>query len=283
MPLAEGQIQIRDLVLGPGTPYNLSPDSNPLALAARATQTGARAWANGSWSGVEWADERAIPLRLMIQAQPASTAGWLTAWQQLAAAMAPSHTDVPLRWALGGVERLMWVRPRMAEPDLHLIADGRGRVRLGLVALDPLVYAGDESSDSTGLPVWSGGLTAPFTVPVTIGATRSSGAMTVVNSGTADVGLILRVDGPAVTPRVTLVPATGDPQVLTVDIELGTGQWLDIDTRARTVLLNGTSSRRGVASGDWPIVPPGTSELRYDAAQYNGTSTLTATWRSAWW
>lgn len=69
-----------------------------------------------------------------------------------------------------------------------------------------------------------------------------------------------------------------------VDLNLPAGQWLDIDTRARTVLLNGdpAASRRGQAVGDWPLLQPGTSTLRFAAAE-ESSGTVTARWRDGWW
>jgi len=276
-------MQIRDLVMGPGTNYVLLAEVNPWNRRVRADQGGPRAWAHGSWSGAEWADEVVVPIPVRVEVADGTPAGWLTAHQQLAAAFAPSSTDVELRIHIGGGEYLLYGRPRLVEPDATNIAFGYAVTRCGFVALDPLIYAGSESQAVLNLPLFTGGLTVPVTAPFTIGATRSQGFADITNAGTVETGLELRIDGPVSQPRVTLVSSGGSPQTVTVDIVLGATQWLDIDTKARTVLLNGVSSRRGQASGDWPLLPAGTHEVRYAAAEYNNTSTLTVSWRSAWW
>src|SRR5690606_9749773 len=131
-------------------------------------------------------------------------------------------------------------------------------------------------------PQFSGGLTVPFTVPFVIGVTQSAGVVELTNAGTADVGLLLRIDGPVPEPSVTLL-APGGAQTLRINIDLQVGQWLDVDTKARTVLLGGVTSRRGQASGHWPLLPPGTHKIKFGAAGYNDQALLTARWRSAWW
>ncbi|MEV6798546.1 hypothetical protein AB0M91_09380 [Micromonospora rifamycinica] len=281
MALEEGQVQIRDLVIGPGTPYRFVRGShfNPLARSVRADQGGARAWGHGSWSGAEWAEQAAIPMRLVVMG--VGTAGWLALHRQLLAAFAPSDVDLDLRFVLAGTEYLMRGRPRLVEPESRHV-DGHTYVNAAFVALDPAIYSGSEHSVTLGLPSTVGGLTLPTTAPLTIGATVTSGRATIVNAGTQASGLRLRVDGPVAEPRVSALVA-GVATTLRLWLTLGVGQWLDIDTAARTVYLNGTASRRGQASGGWPILPAGTPvEIAFDAAAYDPTALLTATWRDAW-
>jgi hypothetical protein len=94
---------------------------------------------------------------------------------------------------------------------------------------------------------------------------------------------MLRIDGPVVSPWVWVVHDDGTVQRLRFDITLTDGQWLDIDTKNLTVLLNGTVSRRGQTTGDWPVLPPGTHRVRWNAAIFNSDARLTVRYRSAWW
>lgn len=130
---------------------------------------------------------------------------------------------------------------------------------------------------------YRGGLTAPFTVAgVLVG-----GSLVLTNLGTTDTSLRARIDGPAVEPRLVLGRPDGTVQILSFDLDLAAGQWLDIDTAARTALLNGLagSNQRGVA--DWGMDPypvqPGPNTLRFASAVYNPTAQITAEHRSAWW
>ncbi|MFI2663741.1 phage distal tail protein [Micromonospora carbonacea] len=287
MALAEGQWQLRGLVMGPGTAYRVTDETNPWQTQVRAEQGGPRAWAHGSWSGVEWAAERVVPMRILVDVGADDVAAVLEARHALAAAWAPVGTgpDVPLRWVQGGREYLLLVRPRMAEPEMSLLGAGRMWVRCAAVALDPMVYSSAEhSAGPLGLPTWTGGLTVPVRVPFSIGASQTSGQVDLTNAGSAEVGLLLRIDGPVNQPRVSLTNPDDTTTTLRVDLEVPDSQWLDIDTRTRTVILNGdpSASRRGQAVGDFPLLQPGTSTLRFAAAE-EASGTVTARWRDGWW
>jgi len=127
------------------------------------------------------------------------------------------------------------------------------------------------------------GLTVPFTIPGYL----VGGELTLINTGTTDTGLRVRIDGPAVEPRLILRRPDGTVQSVGFDLELLEGQWLDVDSAARTALLNSLpqSNQRGVA--DWGLDPypiqPGTNTLRFTAAAYNSDAQITAEHRSAWW
>lgn len=281
MALAVGQVSIGDLVMGEGTAYRL-PGFNPWARTVRAIQSAPRAWGHGSWSGAEWSDEVVVPMQILVEA--VGLGGWQAAHQLLLAAFAPSADDVELRWNLDGTEYVMFGRPRMVEPEVRTIALGWAMTHAAFVALDPHVYSGVEHSDTLGLPSSVGGLTVPVTVPFSIPAVVTSGRVMLTNAGTADVGLKLRVDGPVSEPRVSLLSTAGTA-VLRLFMDVEVGQWLDIDTGARTVYLNGVASRRGLAAvsgAGWPVLPTGESELAFDAALFDPLAQLTVRWRDAW-
>lgn len=282
MALTEGQVQLRDLVMGPGTLYRFVTHFNPFVRNVRADQGGPRAWNDGAWSGAEWTEQVAIPMRLVILAT--GTAHYVALQQALSAAFAPSHDDLPLTFMVGGTEYVMFGRPRMVEPDARMI-DGTTYVQAAFVALNPAVMSSVQHTSVLSLPLVSGGVTRPLTRPYTIAATVISGRALLTNAGKKTTGLILRVDGPVTTPRVSVL-AGGVTTTLTVNLTLLADQWLDIDTAARTVYLNGTASRRGDASSsreEWPLLPPGTHELAFDASIYNALAQLTASWRDAWY
>lgn len=279
MTLADGQVQVRSLVMGADTIYRFPEHFNPYSRTVRADQGGQRAWNHGSWSGAEWTEEVVIPMRMYVMTtDPAS---YVAAQQDLAAAFAPSNTDLELRWAVAGTEYLMYGRPRMVNPEARRL-DGGSYVSAAFVALDPRVYSGSTHSQQLMLPVTTGGLTFPVTFPITFPATVISGRATITNAGKAPTGLQLRIDGPVTEPRVSLL-AGGVTSTLRLWLTLTSGQWLDIDTMARTVYINGTASRRGNASGDWPTLPSGMAELAFDASVYNPSAQLTATWRDSWY
>ena len=284
MPLQHGQAQIRDLLLGPGSAYRLLSDTNPWNLLVRAEQGGKRPWNHGAWSGAEWAEEKVVPVVVAIDTD--DPVDWLALHQQLAAAFRPVGeitTDVELRIGWGGAEYVLFGRPRMVEPHVRTAGSGKTITEAAFVALDPIIYSADEQVEALGLPSFTGGLTIPVQAPFTVDGVLVGGKVTVENEGTADTPLALRVDGPVQSPRVTLQRPDGLIQTLQVLFDLGAGQWLDIDTGAHTVLLNGTTNRRGQVAGVFPILPPGVSTLRFQAAAFHDDAELTARWRHAWW
>jgi hypothetical protein len=441
MALSADQVQVRDLVMGPGTDYQILVGFNPFNRSVRADQSGKRAWNHGSWSGVEWADEAVVPLRILIDTDDENT--WLVAHQKLMAAFRPVGEitrNTELRFHLGGREFVMFGRPRMVEPELDLIGLGKAFTSAAFVALDPLIYAGAETVvPGIGLPTFTGGLTIPgspnlitnfgfeantsgwsairgtitrdttqahngtasarydsdtavtgqryvesekvavaagkpyrasafvlqgatfataqvnvnwfdasgvylstssggtatlsaswqridggdftppanatqatvvveftpdsgataahayadsvqlrdvgggLTVPFTVDATLSDSRVELANPGTADTGMLIRLDGPAPQPRVVLQRADGTNQQLRFDFMVPAGQFVEVDTSARTVMLNGTTNRRGQTIGDFPILPPGTHTLRWFADDYDAAAQMTVRFRGAWW
>lgn len=288
--LAECQVQVRDLVMGPGTAYKVLPGFNPFTRTVRSSQGDGRAWNHGTWSGAEWADEATVPIPVSVTATDRDIGSWLPLHQQLAAAFAPvgdSPETVELRWVYGGVEYLMFGRPRMVSPNTDLISVGKAITQCAFVAQDPRIYSGVESAQTTGLPTQVGGLTVPFTVPFHIGGTVVGGRLELVNEGTSDAPLLVRIDGPVPEPRFTLQRPDGTVQSVRFDLELPADQWLIVDSAAGTAFVNGlpTASRRGRAAWDmdpYPL-PPGTTTLVFGSADYNDEASITASHRSAWW
>lgn len=277
-------------------PYTLVT-FNPWTRATRADQESPRAWNDGSWSGAEWLDAVTIPLTVLVR----NTAGrgtrrWLEEWQPFAAAWAPSHVDIPLDFTVddgaGGVdEYVVYGRPRLVDPGAVTAIRGWTLVQCLFRALDPRIYSGGASglhTLQTGLPQQTGGFTfspapsgGPLVLPFTIDAVSSSGTVFLTNLGTTSTALIVRFDGSVSEPRFTLQTPDG-PQTLRYHDDLEDGQWLTLDTRQRTALLNDSVSRRGSVSGDWPLLYPGTWELSFNAATFDADALLTVSWRDAW-
>jgi hypothetical protein len=149
---------------------------------------------------------------------------------------------------------------------------------LSLVAPDPRKY-GPVVEVVTGMAGSTGGLPFPLTFPLAFGS-ASGGSVTVDNTGTIKSWPIMRIAGPVVNPRI-INPATGDE--LRVNLTLAAGEYLDIDTAARTVLLQGTASRRKdvATSGEWLPVPPGGASFTCSADVYDPAAVFTFAGRSA--
>jgi hypothetical protein len=287
MPLLDNQFQIRDLVLGPGTHYRVLDSTNPFQRQARSTGSGPRAWAHGSWAGSEWYDEVVIPIRIVIIEDENNS--WLDLHFALSDAFRPIEDggDVDLRFAFDGREFLMRGRPRECRPAMDLIGTGAAFVECIFVATDPFIYDGNLSEvvDIT-LPEYVGGFTLPVTVPFVVSGTTVGGEASLTSTGTREASLVFRIDGPVPNPKIILERNDGRIQTLTFNLTLQDNEYLIVDTAARSVLLNGTTSRRGQTAtepaGEFPMLPPGTSVVRFRADDNNQDARLSVSWRNTW-
>lgn len=154
--------------------------------------------------------------------------------------------------------------------------------QLQLLAPDPRKYTASVVV-ATGLSSTAGGAAMPMVFPLVFtGAGGTTGIVTVTNAGTYPAKPVLRVTGPVSDPVLENI-TTGRRLMLT-GLTLSAGDYLDIDMDARTVTLNGSTSRRGyVAAGsDWWTLDPGDNAVRFGASAYNATAQLQVTAASAW-
>lgn len=231
---------------------------------------------HGGWGGGSWLTPRALTLGVDLEAPDRSSL--LAAVDRLSAAA--SLDDTTLRVVEPGFDRSCTVR-RAGEPTA--VTSGlTAEWSVPLIAEDPRRYGQPVGPLSTGLPSVSGGLTLPATPPWTVGATVVQGSVRCVNAGTIASRPVLRISGPVSQPQV-LVTGTAGTSALTYYGDLLAGEWLDIDCGAHTVLIGGTVSRRGLVSGTWPQIPPGSAvDVGFRAAVYSAAASLAVTYRSAW-
>lgn len=163
-----------------------------------------------------------------------------------------------------------------------IVADqkgAKGTVSLSLIAPDPRRYAtGAAFTASTGLPVTTGGLSLPLILPLSVGATISSGVLLAVNDGDADAPPVFTITGPCPAGATITLRSTG--AYLKFSEAIGAGHVLTIDTAARTAVLDGTASRTVI--GTWFSYAPGVNQVAFSASAYDAGALLTSTHRSAW-
>lgn len=229
---------------------------------------------HGSWAGDSYLKSRVMEVKGSLHAPDHATA--VAALDRLYAAVSLDAT--PLVVTEAGLERMCMVRRQddvlpTWESDTVVVWSAQ------VVAPDPRKY-GPEQTATTGLPSTVGGLVWPVTWPIRWDATAASGVISVYNAGKLATPARLVVAGPVPGPRVALV---GSGRELAWDLELADGQWLDVDTGEYTSLINGQVSRDGaMTSRDWFELPPGVSEIAFNAAVYNAAARLSVVWRSAW-
>lgn len=282
MVLAEGQVQVRDLVMGRGTPYRINK-FNPWVRATRAAYVTDASWSDGASSGAEFRTQTTVNFRIGITA--INQTELLEFQQDLDDAFRPIGTnpvEPELRWVTGGFEYLRFGRPSLLTPDHKNLRTGQEWAAAAMVCYDTGIYSAEEHSVSMGLLHRADGLVLPGVLPGYVYSPIADGQADITNTGKADARLLLRITGPVVDPRVTVIGPDGLARTLTVAISLESGEWLDIDTKARHVILNGTTSRLSSAFGSWPVLSAGASTIRYQSGTHNDQSQLSVRWRDSW-
>lgn len=158
-----------------------------------------------------------------------------------------------------------------------------------LIAPDPRRY-GPLSQVALYLPASSGGLSWPVSWPVSWPATVVTGDAALPGGGTVDSPLTVTVYGPTsggtplTSPLVAVTLPDGTVQTLLYTDSVGVNDFLAIDCEAKSVLYNGTSTRRGLLQviGGWPSIPPGGAQMSFRAGTYDTTSQVQVSYRPAW-
>lgn len=277
------QITLGTLQLGvvdaAGVAWTIAPDGlKGWAGPAVRTQYSDREADHGAWAGPTYLGARPITLAGTIVAP--SLAALDAAAEQLFAAAALSDTTLTVAET---IPKQATVR-RSGEMLLEYDTDRIARYSVMLTAADPRRYSTTLQSQSAGLPQTTGGITLPITLPLTITATTASGSFTLANSGSIGSRPVLTVTGPC-TGGFTIVASqpSGVTTQQTYNDSLLAGDTLVIDALARTVRLNGQTSRRRYLSGTWPEIPPQSSlSFSWSCPNYSSSALLTGTARSAW-
>lgn len=283
-----GHIQFGDFLLGPGTAFKWDDLEGWEDTPGLDSGTVLKASDHGAWPGILYAQTRTVTLGLIVKSEPGQMHG--TIRQIAAATPIDAAAEVPL------VVQFDDETPQVifARCIRRNIATGRSN-RTGLTrgaiqweASDPRKYSLIESSSMVVLPQPEPGLVFPLVFPLDFGAPGATGNITVTNYGDAPSHPAFVITGPCSNPSIINVN-TGD--ILEYDIDLSSTEVLYIDTQRGTVTLNGftanrlyTATSRSQPEGSF-VLAPGDSALafRSDDSTPDPASTLTVTWRSAFW
>ena len=277
------EVQLGDLLLGGETPYALVGTEGLLSIPEVISADRGRLQRHGGIPGEDFLGARTVVFQWEIYATGPEFSRLLEA---LATATSPGGRERPVYFRIPGVAgggvRCIFARPRKRDLPVDLTYFyGAPIATVEWVATDPRIYDAAEHTVSVGLPAGTGeGLEFPATDPLTFGTRPTAGSVTVTNAGNFPTPARYRIDGPCVNPRIENV-TTG--AVLAFRWTLEEGQWLDVDTNARTVRLNGTANRyEALYEPGWADLAPGDNEIAFRAATSSEDATLSVTWRSAW-
>ncbi|HEV7679988.1 MAG TPA: hypothetical protein VGQ42_15605 [Candidatus Dormibacteraeota bacterium] len=282
MALADFQYSYNGLTFGDGTSYEVVNATGLDSLPDVYSADQPRSRDHGDWRGDDFAGGRT--LTFLVEVIGATDTLYRANVDALRAATVPQTSEMPLIFQLAGMSgnRRIYCRPRRRMPPTDLASRFRmAAAPLEFRATDPRIYDDTLQSFTIALAVATGGFSFPFTFPFTFGTGGTSGVQVVTNTGNFATRPVITITGPVDNPTIESVTAG---KHLTFAITLANTDTLTIDTDARSVLLNGTASRRNTMTSDstWFELPPGASTLSYHANTVQVGSTAIIAFRSAW-
>lgn len=195
---------------------------------------------------------------------------------------APVTTPIPFYLKAPGVdERLVFVKSRGARYDWTAARRlGVTDIQFLMFAEDPRIYSAELINTVFSYGGDSGiGLAFSFAFDVDFGGGATPGGGIISNNGNRPAPVEFIITGPVINPIIRN-NTTGD--TLLFFIELLTGETLTINTRDRTVYLNGNANRRSTLQvAQWILLQPGNNDIFYGALTGIG-STLEISYRHAW-
>ena len=242
-----------------------------------------RGFTDGEFYGRDFLAGRAISMDLLILAGPT---GLRPVLEAMKAALIPqgggSTSTVPLSFNLPGIAtRRVYCRlRRRALPITLEYTHNHASAVVEFYAADPRIYDDVASNAQVGLSGAGGGLTFNATPNLTFGTTAAPNTQVAMNAGNYNTKPVITITGPVDTPVVQNVT---QGLSLKVNMALAAGDTLTLDTDTRSVVLNGTASRRSSLSTDsvWFDLSPGPNTILYSAAAATVSITY-LTWRNAY-
>lgn len=197
---------------------------------------------------------------------------------------APNNTLQQLFFKAPGVtERFLYVKPLGMRYDWDQVRRlGMAEVQISFFAEDPRIYDNTllSQSISLGATVYTGfGFNLGFDFGFG-GTSSTTDGIFVNNPGNRPTPPVITINGPVTNPRV-LNDTVG--RTMTFNIILATGEYLTIDTKYKTVKLNGTTNRRNtLLAPTWFFLEPGDNFIRYRAESSDPTSSMEIEYYPAW-
>lgn len=205
-----------------------------------------------------------------------------TFMDQLKYDWAPRRSTIPLRFAHPGVaQRVVFVKPLGVRYSVNqLRRTGCTDVQFTCQAEDPRIYDDAVITQQLviGLPITTG-FAFSLSFDFGFGAPVSPEGVTINNYGNRPAPGVITIPGPVTDP---VIYNDTYSHTLSFDIDVATGDWLEVDLGNHTVKLNGSVSRRGaLLEPDWFLLEPGENFIRYRAGA-GGTNPASIAYRNAW-
>lgn len=231
-PFPYGSCSYNGITWGPGQWLQFVEDDGGLEETPDMTTIdNPRAEGHGTWSGQDWLGPKTWTPKFVVLGD--SNEDLRAKLYQLDEAWFPDSVDRPL-WVY---DSNRYITARIRKRAFTHSQGGRGTVSWVTVqffAADPLYYSPEQSVVLHPRQV-TGGISFPLVFPLDFG-TAQAGVVTVVSDSPVPTPVRIRVPGPCTNPQFSLDNVQG--AVLDCGLTLVAGDVLDIDTGARTVVLN---------------------------------------------
>ena len=285
--MIDNTVAYSGLTMGMGTIYRVGNIAGLIDMPDIRSADRVRLRRHGDLAGDDFAGQRDIEVSILVDGTALDGPTYTAAMDALLTATRPGRAEMALTFRIpgvaGGGDRQVLARPRKRtiplEPERYGIAQAP-EVTVLFTATDPRIYDAALQTGTSTLPTAGGGLTFNVTPNLVFGAVSTGGSIFALNAGTFPTSPTFRIDGPVTNPRIENLTSG---LTLSLNITLGVGDFLLIDSEARTILLGGTASRYSslAVGSSWFSLDPGTSEVRFRATTPTAAQ-LTMSWRSAW-
>lgn len=280
--MIRGQLQWRNVTLGYGTDIDIVSIKGLDSLPSFDNTSTLRPRGHGAIPGTSLAQPRYITVELEIVA--GDTAETRKLLRDLTYATEDGTTE-ELRFLIDDDDEIL-LNAQLIKRDLDIDSEYIfvNTPAIQWLCPDPRRY-GTAWTVDIPLPLAGAGQSYPFTYPkpyVTVAG--ESGARTIENTGSADTPWTSRIVGPVKIPTLTFTFPDGSISKVVIDLELASGEWLDVDVLYGTVLLNGSTDRFGALSGailDELFLPPGITTLSWTAQSGTTAARWSLTGRNA--
>lgn len=293
--LTEGQFAIGDVVLGLGSPVlltDLQINDLPSVQASDSDRP--------QGHGIDLGDQDYYGARMvtasltLLKNAPGEPEGTLTDLGSLRdyilgllAQTEPGQVKVLSFYDLDGVSRRVEGRVRRWAITDDTFQYGYLRLDFQFIGRDAAMLSDLEQTATTGLPSGGDGREYPRTYPLTYGGGGTSGSAICTNAGNFPAEPVFTIWGPVDLPYVEHGGPEDAPDFgarITLDLTLAVGEYVVIDIRSGTILLNGTASRYSAlrTGSRFFRLQPGDTTVRYGAVTTAVGSTLSVAWRHAY-
>lgn len=281
MVIADWQLQIGALVMGPTTGYTVTSIDGGFGKTDMRVGDTARPLDHGSFYGRDWLGARTVTVTVRVSGDgdPATASSRLDAllneWQLVTP---DTTTTKPLSVRRAGRSTQRWKgRPRRAA--VTEVSPSSYDVVCEYFAADPRLYDDFLTTVTIGLPLVSGGLTFPITFPIAFGDLGGGGTATLRNNGNFPTRPTVTITGPCISPELWN-DTTGEAFKST--LTLGATDVMVVNFDQRSVTFNGAERWSQTGDSVWWDLQPGGNSIRFLAHGPEAGAQASIQWRSAW-